>query len=220
MLSRESFVAIWGILKPFFGGIFQNAGNINELTQAILSITGVIFAFNGIRYIRTLRKKTEEATFGYWLLFLNWLRQLKARIEQDNNLVNNLYSPSCRGLWRGYTPCDIDALKAFKVFAEQMLDFLKTSPEQMPAYPGWCSDYGMLVTFLTDCIIYDVTESDKSFKFIDKPGGALYQLSDRNQYCTDICKVIRRMTTKIEEKQTTAEEKLYKGQGDGSSVTY
>lgn len=201
----EYFGKAWNILIMLVHKIVENTSSINDLSQAFLAIIGGICAISGIRFIKSLREKRAASLFSFWSQLSVRLRQIKSRLEMDNSLVNNLYSPQVKASWTsGAASCVEEKMRDYKKLVESTLEYLKSAADQMPAYNGWVNDYIQIVDYLDDLIMYDILDSSNGFKF--NTGTE----SDRTAYCNDICVVIERMISGILLEQNAAEKKLCK----------
>lgn len=193
------------ILLVILSKLITHASDINDLTQALFSLIGGIFAISGIRYLHTLRKKKAEVTFGFWSQLLIRLSQLKMNLEQDNAIINNLFSDGCKKNWTSEgAPTSTDRIKDFQEMAKDTLAFLKTSSDQLPAYPGWTKDYLEIIQFLNEVLFYDISDSRNYFKYNE--GG----IASRKAVCEGICNKINKMINGIEKNQLVAEGMLCK----------
>jgi hypothetical protein len=193
-------------MNNFFSStLLSRASDINDLTQAFFSIIGGIFAISGICYLHTLNKKKAEVTFGFWSQLLIRLTQLKLYLENDNAIINNLFSADCTKSWTTEgAPTSSKRIKEFQALAKDTILFLKSSSDQLPAYRGWTDDYVGIIEFLDEILFFDISEPKNYFKYDN------VNITVRKDECDKICKKIDNMITGIKNKQFYAEDKLYK----------
>ena len=131
------------------------------------------------------------------------MEQLSLYISCDVGVLDNLYSSDSRKNWDILSPDD-SRIEEFKSIVNEALNFLKRSPDQMPAYNGWSKDYGELIKFLNDVIVFDVCNNDQHFKFYDEK-----TLEERNKYAKEIQDLIQKMHSGIAKKQESIESQLF-----------
>lgn len=196
-------------MTDFLQLIFYNApstASALEIVEKCVNIgvnvfTGVV-AIIGIGYIKPLKDKTRAATFTFWSQLSIRLTVIRKWIEHDNGILDNMYSSNAKMGWSILAP-DTDRIKQFKEIVQATLDYLEETSDQMPAYKGWSEDYTKLIEYLSDIIIYDIADNTGYFKFI-----APVREDQREQYCSEICEIIVRICSGIENKQKEIEKKI------------
>ena len=114
-----------------------------------------------------------------------------------------MYPASERVAWESAT-VQKEEIDKFYQLAIETLESLSMTKDQMPAYIGWNNDYRIIISFLTDIILYDIRDADNHFcthedtAFIDR--------KDRIEKVNNACNM---MLTRINEQQNKAEEKIY-----------
>lgn len=198
--------SIWNILLATGTTIFTNSENIKNLAEVFAAIIGGVCAIKGIYWLKSLRDKKIEATFGFWSQLAIKLKFLKKRLENNHNLINNLYSRKAKEPWLNVSaPPEKEPLNEFKGLAAEIVPFIKDAPDQIPAYRGWTDDYSKLVEFLDDILYYDISMSDAMFKFEDP-----CLVKERDKYVDNICKIMSRLIQEIEKAQKGIEKELCK----------
>lgn len=184
--------------------LLDSAENIKTLVEAIVSIIGGVCAIHGIRLIKSLREKKTAATFTFWTQLCVKLKMLASRLESEPSLVNNLYSEEVRALWTNAgAPPTQETLTDFINVATGILEFIKNSADQIPAYRGWTDDYFAIVEFLDDISLFDIADDSSRFKFTK--GETIEQ---RDEYVSLKCKTLNRMIEKIQSEQKKIEKRL------------
>lgn len=163
--------------------------------------TGVI-AIIGLGYIKPLKEKTKAATFTFWSQLSVHLTVIRKWIEQDNGILDNMYSSNAKKGWGVLAP-DSDRIKQFKETVQETLEYIKAANDQMPAYKGWSEDYAKLIGYLSDMIVYDIGDNTGYFKYVTEVSEA-----QRGKNCSDICETIKKLCTGIEQKQKEIEQKI------------
>lgn len=173
-----------------------------SISLNIVTGVGIII---GLGYLKTLKDKTYIATFSFWTQFYNRVYELLKWLEDDNNIINNLYSPEAKKTWENCLAETSDKTNEFKDKVKEILIFLKQTPDQMPAYIGWTSDYNYLMVFFYDIIKYDICNPDDCFKFCVPT-----EINLKNDYCKKIIKVMTNMCNGIKKRQEIVEKRIYK----------
>lgn len=179
--------------------------NVKDITDVFLKVVTMMGLIRGMFYLKTLKEKTSAATFSFWSQFRVRIFELSKWLCDDYELLDNLYETSTRRTWEGALSSKKDRKEEFKKKIEELIIFLKSAPDQMPAYIGWTRDYYTLLEFLNDVVQYDICNKDDCFKFSGE-----ISLKQRNEYCENIRKTIDRLCKEIEEKQIQTEKKLLK----------
>lgn len=176
--------------------IISNLENIKDCSIIFLNFMTGVIAIRGLNYLKGLKEKTNAATFTFWSQFRYRIYELMNWLESDNTLIDNLYDPKIRKAWESQLTQDMERTKQFKEKVQNAITYIESTPDQMPAYIGWTSDFNEIVSFLNDIIQYDICDEKKHFKFIKRQS-----LKDKKQYCADKCNVMRRLCTEIEKRQ-------------------
>ncbi len=196
--------SIWNTLLAVGTTILTNSDNIKNVAEVFAAIIGGVCAIRGIYWLKGLRDKKIAATFGFWSQLAIKLKMLKKRLENNHNLINNLYSSEVKKYWHNISaPPEQEPLDEFKGLVEEILSFIKDAPDQMPAYRGWTDDYSKLVDFLDDILYYDVSVSDAMFKFEDSCSA-----EDRDKYIDATCEIVSHLIEEIEKTQKSIEKEL------------
>lgn len=197
-----------GELMVFFIQELHTLGCIDNLEKIINIglnfITGVGIII-GLGYLKSLRDKTYNATFGFWAQFYNRIYELLRWLKEDNSVINNLYSPQARKPWENDLAEVSDRTKEFKEKVNDILDFLMHEADQMPAYVGWASDYNKLLEFFYDIVQYDICNTNKCFKFW-KP----VDIEERNKYCEEVINTMENVCIGIKKRQKILEKRIYR----------
>lgn len=202
----ECIESIWNTLLAAGITIFKNSEYIKNIAEVFAAIIGGVCAIKGIHWLKSLRDKKIAATFGFWSQLAIKLKMLKKRLENNHNLINNLYSSEAKKSWLNVSAApEKEPLNEFKGLVEEIVSFIKNAPDQMPAYRGWTDDYSKLVDFLDDILYYDVSMSDAMFKFEDP-----CPVEKRDKYIDAICKILSRLIQEIEKAQKGIEKELCK----------
>ncbi len=202
----EWIVSIWNTLLATGTVLFTNSEDIKNIAEVFAAIVGGVCAIKGIYWLKGLRDKKIAATFGFWSQLSIKLKMLKKRLENNHNLINNLYSSEAKESWLNVSaPPEKEPLNEFKGLVVEIVSFIKDAPDQMPAYRGWTDDYSKLVDFLDDFLYYDISMSDAMFKFEDS-----CPVEDRDKYVDTICKVLSHLVQEIEKAQKSIEKELCK----------
>lgn len=171
------------------------------VNMGVSVFTGVV-AIIGLGYIKPLKDKTRAATFTFWSQLSVRLILIRKWINHDNGLLDNMYSGNAKKEWVVLAP-KADRIKQFKEIVQATLDYIEETSDQMPAYIGWSGDYAKLIGYLSDMIVYDITDNTGYFKFT-KPVGE----DERKKYCTEICETIDAICKGIKRKQEKIEKRI------------
>ena len=183
--------------------ILENASNINNLTQSLITILGSILAITGIQYLNVLKKKKTEVEFSYWTQLLIRLNQILNRLNTNEALINNFYSHECRNSWETVgASVRSEDIKDFIDIVQETIEFIKNTPDQIPAYQGWTTDYKTITVFLDDIFLFDILNPDEHFKYSSG------SIEDRERENELIKRALNRMTKEIEEHQKKTEARL------------
>lgn len=180
-----------------------NLENIKDCTSIFLSIVTGVSVIKGLNYLKGLKEKTNAATFTFWSQFRIRIYELMNWLEADNTLIDNLYELKLRDAWESELTQDSDRVEIYKEKVKETIEYIEKTPDQMPAYIGWTSDYTKIIGFLNDLIQYDICNPKKYFKFSSNQ-----TIKDKKQYCDDICKTMRKLCEKIEQKQREIEKDI------------
>lgn len=178
--------------------IFKDGASI------FLSVVTGVNIIRGFNYLKDLKKKTDTATFTFLAQLRIRLVELAQWIENEKGVLGNFYTPDTRDTWESYLPPEDTRVEEFKTKVEDTITYIKSTPDQMPAYKGWTTDYNNLINFLNDVVQYDICDPQKYFKFT-----AMEQESQMEEYCEEIRKSINNLCSGIEKKQKEIEAKLF-----------
>ena len=122
----EYIVLLWNILQAVGKTILTNSENIKNIVEVFAAIIGGVCAIKGISWIKGLRDKKIAATFGFWSQLVIKLKMLKKRLENNYNLINNLYSDKAKESWSNVSaPPEKEPLDEFKRLVEELFSFIK-----------------------------------------------------------------------------------------------
>lgn len=179
-----------------------------EMLEAYTSISSNflmgVLGILGLSFIKPLKDKTFSATFTFWSQLRVRLKNISDWLEQDKDLLNNMYNSNIRKTWSTLTP-EIDRIESFKEIVEETLQYIQQAADQMPAFVGWSKEYNETIKNLQEFILFDICEPNKYFKY-NKPE----TIEQRNQYISSICSSIDLLCNEIEEKQNKLEKKILK----------
>lgn len=174
---------------------------LNYIDTIIKIATGVI-AIIGLRYIKPLKDKTLGATFNFWSQLKVRLIRIEVRLEADKGILKNIYAKTDRDSVESLAP-DINRVKELKNDIEDTIDFIRKTPDQMPAYQGWSKDYFSLLFMLEECIVYDICDNERHFKKI-------LNYEDKIDYRNEMCNLINKICKGIDERQNKLEKQIIK----------
>lgn len=200
-------------LKNFFNSIVDiivllanNTESLKNCAIIFLNIVSGVSIIKGLGYLKMYKEKLATATFTFWSHFNIMLTQIRKDLENDYALINNLYDIRSRSSWENGISSNSSNVEQFYNQIKELLNYLKTTPDQMPAYKGWTDDFDNLKEFLTDAIEFDIRDSEKSFKF-----NGIYDINDRNEYVKNILSKMNNLLSGIERKQKNVESQIHKG---------
>lgn len=172
-------------------------------SQIILNIVTIISIIVGLNYLRPIKNNVYGATFTYWENIKVRLSIILQYLSKDYNIINNLYSKTTRENWSGaLTPNDNSILR-FKNIVDETLKYIESAENQMPVYVGWSKDYQVIINFLVDVVVNDITNPNNFFKYKNKQ-----TMMERDNYCKKICSTISTINNAIIDKQTILEKQL------------
>lgn len=183
--------------------IVDNIGKFKDLSYIFLNIALGLGAYKGLGYLKTYKEKRNAATFTFWVQLRVRMMEIKCWLEQDYGLINYLYDEDTRGDWVNESAAVDSRISIFKNMVVETIQFIKSTPDQMPAYVGWVDDYNKFISFLNDIIQFDISDGRNYFKFEEEKS-----VNDRDCYIKDICNVMDRMCNKIVLKQRKIETEL------------
>ncbi len=183
-------------------GCIENMEKIISIGLDFITGVGVII---GLGYLRSLRDKTYNSTFGFWSKLYNRIYEPLRWLKEDNSIVNNLYSPQAKKTWENDLAEVSDRTKEFKEKAIDILKFLAHETDQMPAYIGWADDYNKLLEFFYDIVQYDICNPNECFKFWES-----VNIEERNRYCEGIISTMENICKGIKKRQKILEKRIYK----------
>lgn len=189
----------WNILY----NINNNIMYLETISHIFINIITGVSIIKGIGYLKGLKEKTNSATFNFWSQLRARLGEILSWLEDDYSLLDNMYEPVARNAWQSELASREERVKDFKKIVEETINYIKSTPDQMPAYKGWTNDYIFLIAFLNDVIKYDVTNANRYFKYrgqISKP--------ERDNICKNICVVLERLCIGITDKQIRIENQI------------
>ncbi len=147
--------------------LFENKidyiGTIESISLIILNIILGVTAIKGFSYLLDLRDKTLGATFNYFALLKIRIETLK-KFASQTDIFANMCDVDIRSKL-GVDVVDEELLKELKAMMDELYNFLKSTPDQMPAYPGWTDDIDKLCSFILDAQYFDITNPNEKFKF-------------------------------------------------------
>ncbi len=183
--------------------LVDNIGNLKDMSYIFLNLGLGVGAFRGLSYLKSYKEKRDAATFTFWLQLRVRMMEIKSWLESEYSLVNCLYDQDIRSTWEGESGSDNKRIEIFKKLVQETLEFIKSSSDQIPAYIGWTDDYNKFIAFLTDVILFDISNGDNYFKFVGS-----CSIIERNKYIEEICTTIDRICNKIVLKQQDIENDL------------
>lgn len=183
--------------------LVNNIGNIKDLSYTFLNIVLGVSAIKGLGYLKTYKEKKGTATFTFWMQLNIRIIEIKGWLENDYNLINYLFDENSRSLWESESADNNERVKLFKNYVEETIQFIKKTPDQMPAYIGWSDDYSKFIIFLNDIVQFDICDGKDYFKFENEQ-----TTEKRNKYCKDICKIMEKMYQGILAEQKKIEKDI------------
>lgn len=100
----------------------------------------------------TLRQKRVESVFSFETQLYAQLCEIKALLEGNDRILTNLYSPAVRKEWSDTRGVLGPEATRFYNSAQELLNFIKSTPNQVPIYETWPTDYTGLIKFLIDVL--------------------------------------------------------------------
>ncbi len=179
-------------------------GNIESITGIIISIVTGVSIILGLRFLKSIKEKQLSATFSFWSQINVRIIRLRKILEWNKGVLNNMYSAEVRTAWETAGP-PTELTSEFKALAVETINYIKETPDQMPAYIGWSNDFSEFEEFLSDVIQYDICDSEKNFI-----SSANTKAPDRDKYCKKICDVMKRLNNGIGKKQHELETAICK----------
>jgi len=177
---------------------------IHTVLEIIKILIEIIILVIGTMTICRYRKRTEAASFTFWSQFHAYLIEIRSWLEQGEGIVNNLYVQSLRNQEEGSSVFTSETLKDFKGRVEEVIRFIQTAENQIPAYKGFTADFNYVMRCLFDIISYDVCDPDKRFKYRDQCNGYV----DPKKYVIKLYGAINRICECIENEQIKIENKI------------
>lgn len=178
---------------------------MENVVNIILNIVTGVGIVIGLGYLKALKDKTYIATFSFWIQFYNRVYELKTWLEEDGDIINNLYSPEVKISWENSLTVTSEKTKAFKERVEELLSLLRQTPDQMPAYVGWTDDYDKLIVFLNDVVKYDICNPKDYFKYCEA-----VNIQSKKDYLEDKIHTMKQMCDGIKDRQKTVEKRIYR----------
>ncbi len=177
---------------------------VNNLFSATAAILGGICALKGMDYLSTLRQKRVESVFSFEIQLYAQLCEIKALLEGNDRLLTNLYSPAVRREWGDTRGVLGQEANRFYNCAQELLTFIKSTPNQVPVYETWAADYTELIKFLIDVLHFDIRDSENGFQFTEA-----CTEKDRAAFCRAKCALLNRLIEGIQQDQNTVAKDLY-----------
>lgn len=195
----EFYCYLWHILCK----TWNNIASFKDITSILLNIITGVSIIKGIGYLKGLKEKTNSATFNFWSQLRARIKELLSWLREDYNLLANMYEGVARDAWESELGPKQERIKQFKQLVEETLKFIKSTPDQMPAYKGWTNDYNFVVSFLNDVVQYDILNANEYFKYKGQ-----ISKTERDRNCQEICDVMERLCNSITDKQIEIENKI------------
>lgn len=183
--------------------IISNLSEIKNCSNVFLNIVTGVGIIKGFNYLKELKAKKSAATFTFWSQLRIRVYELLNWLQEDYSLIDNLYDSNIRNSWESSLSPNKDRIESYKKKVEEVIIYIESTPDQMPAYIGWTADYTKILEFLNDLIQYDICNAKEYFKFTKDE-----TINHRNDYCKNICEIMKRLCNEIENKQKEIEEKL------------
>lgn len=174
-----------------------------DISSVFFNIVTGVSIIKGIGYLKNLKEKTNSATFNFWSQLRARLWEVLSWLKDDYSLLDNMYESIARRSWQSNLASGEQRVEEFKQIVMDSLEYIKTTPDQMPAYKGWTNDYNFIVSFLNDVTKYDILNQYKYFKYKGQ-----ISKTDRDKNCQDICDTIERLCNGITNKQIEIENKI------------
>lgn len=178
--------------------------DIKEFAELVATVIGGFCALKGISYIDSLRKKKMLSTFSFESQLFARIYEIYTLISGDDRFFTNLYSNEAYKEWNDKSGVTKEELDSLYNNAKETLEFIKNTPDQLPAYASWGNDYRELIKNLVDILHYDIRSSQKGFKFT-----ASCPMDDRKKYCDSFLKLLERMMDGISFDQNATANGLF-----------
>lgn len=172
---------------------------ISDFVEIMSKIVVGVVSIIGIMYIKPLKDKTITATFTFWSQLKVRLSEIRVRLEADEGILWNIYEQKSQ---ERLAPT-MTRVQELKDEIQNTLDYIKKTPDQMPAYQGWSGDYTKLISLLEDCLVYDICDDKHHFKPVTDGGKIV-------DYNTEIRTVINKICSEIDRRQKYIEKKIVK----------
>ena len=196
-------------LQPFCAFFCRmDIGDTMETAIDFLKIVvEIILLVIGTTTFSRYKKKKEAAAFTFWSQFHAYLIEILSWLEQGECIVNNLYTSDLRIKREEsnaiFTP---ETLYNFKGRVEEVIRFIQTADNQIPACKGFTKNYNYVIRCMFDMISYDICDPDKRFK---------YRKQDCNicapeVYVNKLYEAVNCLCTSIETEQIKIENKICK----------
>lgn len=192
------------LYQNFFANLPDIIKYESTLVDIATKIIGCVCALKGIGYLNALRQKKAIATFSFSAQLYVRLYELNIFLSANEQLLTNLYSENAQSEWGDKRGAPENELTQFYECAEETLNFIKISSDQMPSYKDWEEDYMNLIQFLVDIIFFDIRDGKNRFKYTEN-----CSIDDRTHYWQNKCDLLQKLLSGIkEEKKKKAREIL------------
>lgn len=198
------FRILYTIWKCFDISSIINISSIKDISSIILNIITGVSIIKGIGYLKGLKEKTNNATFSFLIQLRVRIWELYSWLSDDPSLIDNMYEPIARRSFGSDLSAKSKRISIFKKKIQETLNYIQSTPDQMPAYKGWTKDYNIIVSFLNDAIQFDISNGNEYFKY----KGQVYK-SERDSNCKIVCDAMKRLCNKIEERQLEIENIIF-----------
>lgn len=173
---------------------------ISDFVELMSKIVIGVVSIIGIMYIKPLKDKTMTATFTFWSQLKVRLTEIRVRLEADEGILWNIYEQKSQEKLSPTMP----RVQELKKEIQNTLDYIKNTPDQMPAYQGWSGDYTRLISLLEDCLVYDICDDKHHFKLVTDDDEIIVD------YNTEIRAIISKICSEIDRRQKYIEKKIVK----------
>ena len=126
-------------------------------------------------------------------------------LKSNYGLLDNMYSQESKKGWENTLTPPGERIESFKKCINDVLRYMESTEDQMPAYIGWSNDYSELITYFRDMMVYDICDNSQYFKFREEK-----TTMQRREYIDSICHTIDKICSGIDAKQKNIENKLLK----------
>lgn len=181
----------------------QVLANLDSAVGIILNIVTGVGIILGLCYFRKFKEKQMSAAFGFWSHLNMLISQIQAQLISSPYLLSNMFSENS-SLSETGTPPEKETKMLLSV-AKETLDYLKRTPDQIPAYIGWSEDIVKLKVFLYEIVLYDVTDCENQFIDVSKYRN---EEIDMATYAQDIICTLKKMHVNILSAQKQIEKKI------------